>query len=133
MPFAWAGQVRGAARAPRPGALPGHLGRVVPAGACISSGAVARLELVATLRELGLGLAEVHAQARTPDFVARVLEHAGPAAGHGVPPESDEGGAVLDRILAGTPGDQRRPQLLEHLEAGTDARAERYWQLLGII
>ena len=72
-------------------------------------------------------------QARTPDFVARVLEHAGPAAGQGLAPESDEGAAVLDRILAGTPGDQRRPQLREQLEAGTDARAERYWQLLGII
>ena len=72
-------------------------------------------------------------QARTPDFLARVLEHAGPAAGQGVAPESDEGAAVLDRILAGTPGDQRRPQLREQLEAGTDARAERYWQLLGII
>ncbi|MGH3122858.1 MAG: MerR family transcriptional regulator, partial [Streptosporangiaceae bacterium] len=33
-------------------------------------------------------------QARTPAFVARVLEQAGPAAGHGVPPESDEGAAV---------------------------------------
>lgn len=70
---------------------------------------------------------------RAPDFVARVLEHAGQAAGHGVAPESDEGAAVLDRILAGTPGDQRRAGLREHLEAGTDARAERYWQLLGII
>jgi DNA-binding transcriptional MerR regulator len=72
-------------------------------------------------------------QARTPDFVARVLEHAGPAAGQGLAPGSDEGAAVLDRILAGTPGDQRRPQLRDHLEAGTDARAERYWQLLSII
>jgi hypothetical protein len=72
-------------------------------------------------------------QARTPDFVARVLEHAGPAAGQGVAPGSDAGAVVLDRILAGTPGDQRRPQLREQLEAGTDARAERYWQLLGII
>jgi DNA-binding transcriptional MerR regulator len=72
-------------------------------------------------------------QARTPDFVARDLEHAGPAAEHGVAPESEEGAAVLDRILAGTPGDQRRPQLREQLEAGTDARAERYWQLMGII
>ena len=70
---------------------------------------------------------------RTPDFVARVLEYAGPAAAQGLAPESDEGAAVLDRILAGTPGDQRRPQLREQLEAGTDARAERYWQLLGII
>ena len=72
-------------------------------------------------------------QAGTPDFVARVLEHAGAAAGQGVAPGSGAGAAVLDRILAGTPGDQRRPQLREQLEAGTDARAERYWQLLGII
>ena len=72
-------------------------------------------------------------EARTPDFVARVMEHAGPAARQGVAPESDEAAAVLDFILAGTPGDQRRPQLREQLEAGTDARAERYWQLLGII
>jgi hypothetical protein len=72
-------------------------------------------------------------QARTLDFVARVLEHAGSATGQGLAPGSEEGAAVLDRILAGTPGDQRRPQLLEQLEAGTDARAEQYWQLLGII
>ena len=67
-------------------------------------------------------------EARTPDFVARVLEHAGPAA-----EQAGEGAAVLDRILAGTPGDQRRAQLREQLESGTDARAERYWQLIGII
>jgi len=72
-------------------------------------------------------------QARTPDFVARVLEHAGPAAELGVAPDTGEAAAVLDRILAGTPGDQRRPQLREQLESGTDARAERYWKLLGII
>ena len=43
-------------------------------------------------------------QARTPDFVARLIEHAGAAAGRGVAPGSGEGRAVLDRILAGTPG-----------------------------
>jgi hypothetical protein len=61
------------------------------------------------------------------------MEHAGLAAEQGLAPGSGEAAAVLDRILAGTPGDQRRPQLREQLEAGTDARAERYWQLLGII
>ena len=72
-------------------------------------------------------------QAPTPDFAARALEHAGPAAGLGVAPDSGEAADVLDQILGGTPADQRRPQLREQLESGTDARAERYWQLLGII
>jgi DNA-binding transcriptional MerR regulator len=72
-------------------------------------------------------------QAPTPDFAARALEHAGPAAGLGVAPDSGEAADVLDKILGGTPADQRRPELREQLESGTDARAERYWQLLGII
>jgi hypothetical protein len=50
-----------------------------------------------------------------------------------VAPDSAEGAAVLDRILVGTPDDRRRPELLARLETGTDARAERYWQLMGII
>jgi DNA-binding transcriptional MerR regulator len=70
---------------------------------------------------------------RTADFVSRVMEHAGAARQQGVGPESAEGAEVLDRILAGTPDDRRRPELLARLEAGTDARAERYWQLMGII
>ena len=41
--------------------------------------------------------------------------------------------AVLDRIVApGTPAAQRA-RLLEQLETFTDARVERYWQLLAII
>jgi hypothetical protein len=48
-------------------------------------------------------------------------------------PASAEGAEVLNGILAGTAGDQRRPELLAELEAGTNPRAERYWQLLGII
>jgi hypothetical protein len=65
--------------------------------------------------------------------VERVLAHAGPAQQRGLDPASAEGAEVLSGILAGTPGDQRRPELLAELEAGTDPRAERYWQLLGII
>ncbi len=69
----------------------------------------------------------------TADFVGRVMEYAGAARQQGVVPGSAEGAEVLDRILAGTPDDRRRPELLARLESGTDARAERYWQLMGII
>lgn len=68
-------------------------------------------------------------------FVGRVTEHGGDAVGRGVAPESAEGaeGAeVLHRILGDTP-DERLQEVLRHLEALTDARAERYWQLVGII
>jgi hypothetical protein len=48
-------------------------------------------------------------------------------------PGSPEGKAVLDRIVPpGTPAAQRA-RLLEQLETFTDARVERYWQLLAII
>lgn len=67
------------------------------------------------------------------DLADSVMEHAGAAREQGVPPESAEGAEVLNRILAGTPGDQHRPDLLAQLETGTDVRAERYWQLVGII
>jgi DNA-binding transcriptional MerR regulator len=60
-------------------------------------------------------------------------EQAGQAAARGIAPGSPEGTAVLDRIVApGTPAAQRA-RLLEQLETFTDARVERYWQLLAII
>ena len=49
-------------------------------------------------------------------FVGRITEHGGDAVSRGVAPESAEGTEVL-----------------RHLEAFTDARAERYWQLVGTI
>jgi hypothetical protein len=62
-----------------------------------------------------------------------VAEHAGPAAAQGIAPGSPEGKAVLGRVVApGTPAAQRA-RLLEQLETFTDARVERYWQLLAII
>ena len=62
-----------------------------------------------------------------------VAEQAGPAAAEGIAPGSPEGKAILDRIVApGTPAAQRA-RLLEQLETFTDARVERYWQLLAII
>jgi DNA-binding transcriptional MerR regulator len=64
---------------------------------------------------------------------AAVAEHAGAALAAGVAPGSSQGKAVLDRIVpADTPAEQRA-RLLEGLETFTDARVERYWQLIGII
>lgn len=72
--------------------------------------------------------------------MALVSERAGAALAAGVDPASNEGQAVLSDLLAGwaasvggsdTP--EFRARLLANLESGTDRRAERYWQLLGII
>jgi DNA-binding transcriptional MerR regulator len=70
---------------------------------------------------------------QTVGFVGRVTEHAGAALERGVAPESAEGAEVLRRILGDAPGEQRLPETLAHLETFTDARAERYWQLVGAI
>ena len=50
-----------------------------------------------------------------------------------VPPESAEAARIMARILAGPPGDQRRAELLAQLEAATDPRIERYWELTAVI
>ena len=62
-----------------------------------------------------------------------VAEHAGRALAAGIAPGSREGRAVLDQIVPpGTPP-AGRARLAETLETFTDARVERYWQLLAII
>lgn len=62
-----------------------------------------------------------------------VAEHAGRALAAGIAPGSREGKAVLDQIIPpGTPP-AGRARLAETLETFTDARVERYWQLLAII
>lgn len=60
-------------------------------------------------------------------------ETAGEACRRGVRPDSPEGTRVLEAILAGTAGSQQRGTLLAQLEAGTDPRIERYWQLTAVI
>jgi len=62
-----------------------------------------------------------------------VTEHAGQALAQQIAPGSPEGQAVLDRILGPETSAARRTQLLAQLETFTDARVERYWQLLAII
>ena len=51
----------------------------------------------------------------------------------GVPPGSAEAARIVQRILAGTPGALRRAELLAQLEAATDPRIERYWELTAVI
>lgn len=64
---------------------------------------------------------------------ASVLEHVGRALEEGIAPDSAEGRAVLDRVVApGTPAAERE-RLVEQIETFTDVRVERYWQLLGVI
>jgi DNA-binding transcriptional MerR regulator len=60
-------------------------------------------------------------------------ETAGEALRRGVRPGSPEGARVLEAILAGTAGSQQRGTLLAQLEAATDPRVERYWQLTAVI
>jgi DNA-binding transcriptional MerR regulator len=72
--------------------------------------------------------------------VATVADKAGAALAEGVDPASVEGQAILAALLADwaaavqtVDSPEFRVQLLGNLESGTDQRAERYWQLLGII
>jgi DNA-binding transcriptional MerR regulator len=63
---------------------------------------------------------------------ALVSVRAGAALAAGVAPGSPEAEAVVAEILPAF-GDVSRPELADRLAVGTDARAERYWQLLAII
>ena len=72
--------------------------------------------------------------------VALVTEKGGVALAGGIDPVSDDGQALLGELMtewaaaagcADTP--EFRARVLANLESGTDRRAERYWQLLGII
>ena len=63
----------------------------------------------------------------------RAQQAAGEALRRGVRPGSGEGARVLEDILAGTAGSQQRGTLLAQLEAATDPRVERCWQLTAVI
>ncbi|HEX2313440.1 MAG TPA: MerR family transcriptional regulator [Thermomonospora sp.] len=69
-------------------------------------------------------------QAVDPQLVA---EHTGRALAEGIAPDSAEGKGVLDLIVPPDTPAERRAELLRGLETFTDARVERYWQLLGIV
>ena len=64
---------------------------------------------------------------------ADVIEHAGAALASGVAPESEEGLAVLRRILSEDLDADERARLADQVETFTDRRVERYWQLAGVL
>lgn len=64
---------------------------------------------------------------------APVLAHAGSAVVAGIAPGSAAGREALDRIVPATMTAAERASLRERLEKYTDARVERYWQLIGIL
>ena len=64
---------------------------------------------------------------------APVLEHAGAAVAANISPSSAEGTEILDRLVdPGMPAPDR-VALAGQIEAFTDRRVERYWQLMGTI
>jgi DNA-binding transcriptional MerR regulator len=67
-------------------------------------------------------------QPEAPDYQS-VQDLAGRALAAGIAPGSPEGQAVLDRLVPAS----ARAATLRQLETFTDARVERYWQLLGIL
>lgn len=84
-----------------------------------------------------LSQADAPGQAGAPEqgqsAYQETIQHAGQAVAEGVDPASPAGQAVLGRIVApGTPAGQRAA-MLRQLETFTDARVERYWQLLAIL
>ena len=62
-----------------------------------------------------------------------VAEQAGAALAGGVATDSAEAAAIVAEILPAFGEDVDRAQLADGIAASTDARAERYWQLLAII
>ncbi|MER7130665.1 MerR family transcriptional regulator [Streptosporangium saharense] len=70
--------------------------------------------------------------ARQPEHQA-VIEHAGRAEAEGVAPDSTQGRAVLDLIVAPETSAEERVRLAEQVETFSDLRVERYWQLVGVI
>lgn len=62
-----------------------------------------------------------------------VMQHAGRAVADSIAPDSPQGRAVLDRIVAPEMPAAQRERMLEQLEMFTDSRVERYLQLIAII
>jgi DNA-binding transcriptional MerR regulator len=85
----------------------------------------------------GQGSGQASSAATAPESAqpayADVIQHAGQAVAAGTDPGSPAGQAVLGRIVAPGTSAADRTAMLEQLETFTDARVERYWQLLAIL
>jgi hypothetical protein len=67
------------------------------------------------------------------EWVGWAQENAVAAVLRGCPPDSAEAAQVVDRLMTSAPDGQDRAGLLAWLEAFTDPRIERYWQLTAAI
>ena len=63
----------------------------------------------------------------------KVRELVAPALARGVAPDSDEGRAILRQLLPPELAAEQRRTLRQQLATFSDARVERYWQLIGIL
>jgi DNA-binding transcriptional MerR regulator len=95
-------------------------------------------ELVAdrAFREQGRQVAGIGIQVQSGRWLADAegaQDEAEAARQRGVRPGSAEAARVVERILAGAPAGLGRAELLAQLEAGTDPRIERYWELTAVI
>lgn len=88
-------------------------------------------ELVADddFRERVRRMALAGARGERPPVAEDAVEHARRALADGVAPDSPQAAAILDRIVPAA----ERARALETLRTFTDARVERYWQLLGVL
>ncbi|MBO0777128.1 MAG: MerR family transcriptional regulator, partial [Actinobacteria bacterium] len=87
-----------------------------------------------TFRERVRQVASVGVQIQSGRWLAdpeRAQDEAEAARRRGVPPDSAEAAQIVERILAGS--HVSRAELLAQLEAGTDPRIERYWELTAVI
>lgn len=96
------------------------------------------------IREMMEHQARMRDRIRVPDnfmeLADLIRERVEAARASGTAPESPEADAVVDELAAAyaeaygeTDGPEFRRTLLENLRIGTDSRAERYWQLIGVI
>jgi DNA-binding transcriptional MerR regulator len=91
----------------------------------------------ARVREMAVaGAREASEQAHDREegkaFAASVREHAGAALEAGVDPASSEAEEVIRRLLPDA-GPAKRAETARQLATFTDARVERYWQLVAVI
>jgi DNA-binding transcriptional MerR regulator len=84
------------------------------------------------VREMALGRRQDREEPASYD-ARPILEHAGGAVSQGIAPESAEGREVLDRIVPASMPAADRADLRERLATYTDARVERFWQLMSLI
>jgi DNA-binding transcriptional MerR regulator len=76
---------------------------------------------------------QLQANDELQNWAERAQENAVAAVLRGCPPDSAEAAQVVDHMMATAPRGQDRAGLLAGLEAFTDPRIERYWQLTATI